>query len=94
MERKKNWVQEEGLGGRQLPVPSRQFLSGDVCARNAQRDELASQQREDEAPRPQAQEAAPRATEESIDGGIIDRGAGRDELVVWELRLRGVLLGR
>lgn len=55
-----------------MPVPKIQFLSGDVRACNAQRGDLAKQEREYEGPRPQAQEAAPRAVEESTDGGIID----------------------
>ena len=86
-------VQEEGLGGGQCPAAQEQFLGGDVGASDAQRDDLASQERQDEAPRPQAQEAAPRAVKECLDGGIIDRGPG-DELIVGELVLGGKLLGR
>jgi len=47
-------LQEEGLGGGQLPVAHRQFLGGDIGASDAQRDDLASQERQDEAPRPYA----------------------------------------
>jgi hypothetical protein len=42
-EEKKLDTQEEGLSSRQLPIPGRQFLGGDVRARNAQRHELASE---------------------------------------------------
>ncbi len=65
-----------------MPIPGRQFLCGDVRARNAERDDLAGEQREDEAPRPQALEAAPRAVEERADGGIVDRGANEQSTVV------------
>ena len=65
-----------------MPVPGRQFLCGDVRARNAERDDLAGEQREGEAPRPQALEAAPRAVEERIDGGIVDRGANEQSIIV------------
>jgi hypothetical protein len=67
-----------------LPVPSRQFLSSDIRARNAQRDDLTSEQRENELPRPKAPEAATQAVEESTDGGTIDRGTNGG-LIVGEL---------
>lgn len=51
-EKKKGWVQEEGLGSGQRPVPVLEFLRRDVRAGNAQRDDLASQERKNEAPRP------------------------------------------
>ena len=46
--------------GRQLPVRNRRFLSTHYRARNAQRGDLAGQEREDDAPRPWVPEAAPR----------------------------------
>ena len=92
-EKKNAGVQEEGLGGGQLPVARRQFLGGDVGAGDAQRDDLSCQERQDEAPRPYAQEAAPRAVKEGPDGRIIDWGPG-DHLIVGELVLGGMLLGR
>ena len=73
-----------------MPVARRQFLGGDVGASDAQRYDLAGKEREDEAPRPQAQEAAPRAVKECPDGGVIDRGPG-DILIVGELVLGGKL---
>ena len=92
-EKKNGELQEEGLSGGQLPVARCQFLGGDVGTSDAQRDDLACQERQDEAPRPQAQEAAPRAVKESPDRGIIDRGPS-NELIAGELVLGGKLLGR
>lgn len=45
-------IQEEGLCGGQIPVPCGQLLSGDIRARNAERDDLASQQGQNETPCP------------------------------------------
>ena len=73
-----------------MPVARRQFLGGDIGASDAQRYDLAGEEREDEAPCPQAQEAAPRAMEEGPNGGVIDRGPG-DILIVGELVLGGKL---
>jgi hypothetical protein len=71
-------IQEEGLRGGQNPVPCGQLLGGDVRACNAERDDLASQQAQNETPCPQAQEALPEAAEESFDRRIIDLWASND----------------
>lgn len=76
-----------------MPAAQVQFLGGDVGASDAQRDDLASEEGKHEAPRPQAQEAAPRAGKKRVDGGIIDRGPS-DELIVGELVMGAKLLGR
>jgi hypothetical protein len=45
-------LQEDGLGGRQLPVPDRQLFGCDIRARNAEREDLATDETQDETPRP------------------------------------------
>lgn len=44
-EKKNAGLQEEGLGGGQLPAAQVQFLGGDVGASDAERDDLASEER-------------------------------------------------
>lgn len=83
-------IQEEGLRGGQNPVPCGQLLGGDVRACDAERDNLASQQGQNEAPCPEAHEASPGAAEEGFDGRIIDLWASNDLIACnWRIRLLG-----
>ena len=82
-------VQEEGLRGGQNPVPRGQLLGGNVRARNAQRDDLTSQQRQNEPPCPYAHEAPPGAAAQGSDGGIVDLWANNNLITGTGLRLLG-----